>query len=133
MRGVLVVGLVGTGADLVLLNHYEDVWQLLPLILIAAAVAALIANYARPGAASLKALRGIMVLCVVAGVLGIGLHFRGAAAFQREMDPSQSSWSLMTNAIRVKAPPVLSPGLMAQLGLLGLIVTYRHPDEGDTK
>ncbi len=27
-----------------------------------------------------------------------------------------------------KTPPALAPGSMAQLGLIGLAYTYRHPD-----
>jgi hypothetical protein len=43
------------------------------------------------------------------------------------MDPTQSSWTLFTKVMTAHAPPALAPGVMAQLGLLGLIYTYQHP------
>jgi len=32
--------------------------------------------------------------------------------------------------VEATAPPALSPGLLVQLGLLGLVYTYRHPALG---
>ena len=130
MLGILLFGIVGTGTELLLLNHYEDTWQYAPLILIVLALVALAAHQADRGTASLRIFQGIMVLFVVAGLVGVVLHFKGAAEFQREMDPSQSRWSLFSKTMRMHAPPVLAPGLMAQLGLLGLAFSYRQSDEG---
>jgi hypothetical protein len=133
LGAVLMVGLVGTGVELVLLSHYEDGWQLSPLILIAVAVPALILHQAWRGTGTLWLFRWTMVLFVASGLLGVALHFQGAAEFQREMDPSLSTWSLTAKALRAKAPPVLAPGLMAQLGLLGLVFSYRHPASGNVE
>ena len=129
-RGVLVVllfGTVGSGVELILLEHYEDAWQYLPLVLFALAIATLVWNLVAASAASVRVLRGLMALYVAAGLLGVGLHFRGAAEFQTEIDPGQSRWTLVSKSLHSKAPPVLAPGLMVQIGLLGLISTYRHP------
>jgi hypothetical protein len=30
--------------------------------------------------------------------------------------------------VTAKAPPALAPAVMAQLGFLGLLYTYRHPE-----
>ncbi len=68
-----------------------------------------------------------MAMFVVAAVLGITFHYQGNLEFQLEINPEQSSWDLFNKVIRAKAPPALAPGAMAQLGLLGLIYTYRHP------
>jgi hypothetical protein len=43
------------------------------------------------------------------------------------MDPSLSGWPLFVKVVTAKAPPALAPGVMVQLGLLGLVYTYRHP------
>jgi len=64
-----------------------------------------------------------MILFIVSGSLGVGLHFRGAAGFQREIDPAIGAWDLVKKAMRAKAPPVLAPGVMLQLGLIGLVYT----------
>jgi len=64
------------------------------------------------------------VLFLVAGLAGVALHFDGAAEFQREIDPAIGAWDLVKKVMRAKAPPVLAPGVMLQLGLIGLIYTY---------
>jgi hypothetical protein len=124
---VLALGLVGTGIDLILIEHYEDTLQFVPLAFIALALAVLIWHRVKAGASSVRALQGTMVLVVLAGIAGAGFHFRGAAEFQLEIDPSQSRWEIFKKTIRAKAPPLLAPGLMVQLGLVGLVYTYRHP------
>ena len=70
-----------------------------------------------------------MALFVIAGILGVWLHYRGAAEFQLEMDASQHGPALWWKALRAKAPPVLAPGLMMQLGFLGLVFAYRRESQ----
>jgi hypothetical protein len=124
---LLTFGMIGTAADLLLLDHYEDLWQVPPLVLIAAGLAAAAATAARPTGASVTALRWLMVLFIVSGLAGLLLHFNGNREFQREMDPSLSGWPLIVKVVTAKAPPALAPAAMIQLGLLGLIFAYRHP------
>jgi hypothetical protein len=126
---VLVLGLVGTEAELLLLEHYEDPWQLIPLFLIALGMAVLAWHATRRDAASLRALRVLMVLFLVAGFVGVVLHFRGAAEFQLEIDPAMGSWDLVKKVMRAKAPPVLAPGVMLQLGLIGLAYAFTNSRE----
>lgn len=125
---ILWLGLLGSGIELLLLEHYEGSWQLVPLFLLALASIVLLWHRARRDSASIRALQGTMLMFVVAGVVGAGLHFRGAAEFQREVTPSLGEWELTKKVMRVKAPPVLAPGLMMQLGLIGLAYAHRHPD-----
>jgi len=119
--------MAGTITELLLLAHYEDIAQFVPLVLIATTLAVIAWHTARPSAENVLMLQVVMTLFLFAGVAGIAFHFQGAAEFQREMDPSQAWWDLFRKVLRVQAPPVLAPGLMIQLGLLGLIYTYHHP------
>jgi hypothetical protein len=128
MLAVLVLGMVGTFAELLLLEHYEEPAQYIPLFLFALATAVLGWHAARPTLSARRALQGMMALFLVAGGAGMALHFRGAAEFQRELDPHISPWDLTKKVMRAKAPPVLAPGVMLQLGLLGLAYAYRNPD-----
>jgi len=121
---VLVLGLVGTVTELVLLEHYEQPLQLVPLVLIVAAVAAIAWQWRRNDAASLRALAITMVLFVLAGGAGMVAHFHGSAEFQLELNPSMGMWELMEKIMRAKAPPLLAPGMMLQMGLLGLAYVY---------
>jgi hypothetical protein len=124
---LLVLGLCGVGAELVALAHYEDSWQLAPLVLIALALFVVGWHVLDGSRMSVRVLRLVMVMFVVAGLAGIVLHYRGNLEFQLEIDPSQSHWSLFKKVIRAHSPPALAPGVMAQLGLLGLAYTYRCP------
>jgi hypothetical protein len=124
---LLTVGFMGTAADLILLEHYEDSWQLAPLFLAAVALIT-IGAYALTGSvAAIRVLQLVMVLCLVAGLVGFGLHYQGNLEIQMDMDPTLSQWELFTKVMHAKAPPALAPAAMAQLGLLGLIFSYRHP------
>lgn len=124
LLGALVLGLLGTLVELVLIEHYEDPWQLTPIVLVGGTLVAVASHAAHPRPATVQLLQILMVLIMASGALGVWFHFRGAAEFQYEMDPSQRGWTVFSKVLRVKAPPVLAPGLMTQLGLLGLIYIY---------
>ena len=81
-----------------------------------------------PLCAALTTLRIAMVLCVASGLIGVALHYSGNREFQHEIDPSLAGWELFVKVVTAKAPPALAPAVMAQLGFLGLLYTYRHPD-----
>jgi hypothetical protein len=124
---VLTFGLLMTFVDLVLLEHYEDSWMLVPLFLIALTVVATLGHLITGSAASIRLLQGVFVLLMTAGALGVVLHFRGNLEFQVEIDPTLSRWELFKKVMHAKAPPALAPGSMVQFGLLGLVYCFRHP------
>jgi hypothetical protein len=127
LLAVLGFGLVGTVIELLLLGHYESAVQFVPLVAMGLAIAVLLWHGINGSARSIRALQGTMVLFLFAGIAGVGFHFQGSAEFQKEIDPSQSRWEIFKKVMRAKAPPVLAPGLMVQLGLVGLAYAYRHP------
>jgi hypothetical protein len=118
--GVLLLGLLGTVTELILLEHYEQPLQFVPLVLIGVAFVTLAWNVLQDSPASRHAVVIVMMLFVLAGVVGAAAHFIGSAEFQLELDRSMSTWDLVVKVMRAKAPPVLAPGMMLQLGLLGL-------------
>jgi len=125
--GVMVLGLLGTITELVLLEHYEQPLQFVPLVLIAAAVAVLAWEFKRHDAASRRALQVVMGLFVLAGFVGFVAHFHGSAEFQLDLNPQMSTWELVEKVLHAKAPPLLAPGMMLQLGLLGLAYVFSDP------
>jgi hypothetical protein len=131
MRGLLlallVLGLVGMGAELLLLRHTETLWELIPLALIGLSLMILAWHGMARRAASVRALRASMGLFVVAGLVGFALHYQANMEFRLETNPSLSGWELVWAVLSGKTPPVLAPGAMIQLGLLGLIYTHKHP------
>lgn len=124
---LLAFGLASVGADLLLLRHHESAPQLAPLAAALLALFALGWHRVRPGRRSIRLLQGAMLVVTLTGVVGLVLHNRGSAEFQRELDPSQSGLSLVWKAMQVKTPPALAPGILIQLGLLGLAYASRRP------
>lgn len=127
LLAVLIVGLVGTAVELLLLGHYEGAWQLAPLVLIGLALGAIGWHLLHPGPASLRVLRSAMGGFVLASLLGLFLHYRGNLQYQLEFDPTLQGVALFWKVMHAKAPPALAPGVLAQLGVIGLIYAYRHP------
>lgn len=122
--GVLVLGLIGTVVELILLEHYEQALQFVPLVLIALGVVVLVWHAVRRDTASLRALQIVMGLFVLAGFAGMAAHFNGSAEYQLELYPEMSNWELLEKILHAKAPPLLAPGMMMQMGLLGLAYAF---------
>lgn len=123
---ILVLGLVGVLAELLLLEHTEDPWQRVPIFLILGSLIIIGWHLAERRWVSTRFLQGMMALFVVSGALGLLLHFNGNVAFELEMQPSASGWPLIWAAL-TGATPALAPGTMVQLGLIGLAYTFHHP------
>ncbi|HET7274987.1 MAG TPA: hypothetical protein VFI91_07385 [Longimicrobiaceae bacterium] len=123
---LVLLGTVGLGAELFLLEHTETIWQWIPLIVLGCGFFSGLTVAFAPRRSTVLIYRGVMVVFVAAGVLGLYLHFEGNAAFELEMDESLQGIGLFWKSMR-GATPALAPGAMAQLGLLGLIQAYRHP------
>lgn len=127
LMAILVFGMLGTTAELLLLAHYEDAKQLIPLALIGATLLVLAWHAVAGRAASVRALQLMMLAFIGAGLVGVVLHYLGAMEFALETDPSLRGSKLFWKVIQAKAPPALAPGVMVQLGLVGLAFAYRHP------
>jgi len=130
LLAIVMLGIVGLLAELVLLEHYEDPWQWIPLALLVVALAATIAVAVRPTRRALRIFRVVMSLCIVAGALGVALHLDGNVEFERETAGELQGLPLVWAALR-GATPTLAPGAMVQLGLIGLAFGWRHPVRPD--
>ena len=130
MRGmllvILVLGIVGTGAELLLVGHFEDAWQLVPLVLFALALAGVVWHRVSRAAAAVRLLQAVMAAFVLSGGIGVYLHYDGNVEFELELDGERSGFTLFREAMS-GATPVLAPGTMALLGMIGLVYTHEHP------
>ena len=122
--GVLVLGLIGTVTELILLEHYEQALQFVPLVLIVLGVVVLVWHAISKDTASLRALQIVMGLFVLAGFAGMAAHFNGSAEYQLELNPDMTTRELLEKILHAKAPPLLAPGMMMQMGLLGLAYAF---------
>ena len=126
LLALVLVGIVGLLVELILLEHTESATQWIPLGVLGGGLIAAIALALRPSHGTVRGFQALMGLFVVAGMLGLVLHYRSNVEFELEMDATAAGWGLVWQSLR-GATPSLAPGAMAQLGLLGLILTYRHP------
>jgi hypothetical protein len=67
-----------------------------------------------------------MLVFVLAGMLGVYLHYSGNREFELEMYPTMSGMELFRKTM-TGATPALAPGTMIQLAFVGLAYTFRHP------
>lgn len=139
LLGILLLGMAGTTTELMLLKHDEDLVQLVPLLLIGAGYMTIAWHVIDRRRASVRILQILMLLFVVSGIAGLVFHYRANVEFQLEGDPALRGMNLLWKVLQAKAPPALAPGVMAQLGLIGLAYAYRHPaltpdrDAGDSR
>ena len=73
-----------------------------------------------------------MLVFLVAGAAGVYYHYRANVEFQRETDPSLAGRALWWKVLRAKVPPALAPGIMVQLGLIGLVYAYRPSSDKES-
>jgi len=123
---ILLVGLAGTLVELLLLGHYEDNWQLIPIALIGALLMALVFHALVASRRTVQAFRAVAVLVCVSAVVGVYLHYQANVEWELETTPDMHGLELFREVI-TGALPLLAPGAMLQFGLLGLLWTYRHP------
>ncbi|HEU4830141.1 MAG TPA: hypothetical protein VFT04_13185 [Gemmatimonadales bacterium] len=123
---LLVIGLIGTALELVLMEHLEDWWQRIPLVLIGAALGVLLWHAVARTRASVYALRILMAIFVASAAAGMVLHAKGNREFALETKPGIAGQEIVAEML-TGAFPALAPGTMALLGLIGLLFTWRHP------
>ncbi len=126
LLALFAFGVVGSGVELLLLEHTEDAWQLSPLILMGLALAVMVWLVLDQRRVSVRVFQAMMLLHVASGLIGLYLHYRGNVEFELEMYPGLSGMALFWEALK-GATPSLAPGSMLVLGLLGLLYTFRHP------
>ena len=126
LLGIVAIGMAGTTLDLLLLEHYEDPWQIAPLAMLALGLVVVGWAWRSGTATAIRAMRIAMAVFLVTGAVGVFLHYRGNTEFQHEMDPTLQGWALFFKVMRAKAPPALAPMAIVQIGLLGLLYTFRH-------
>ncbi len=105
--GLVVLGTAGVSVELVFLAHYTDWNQRIPLVVSSIGLLAAFWVVLAPGLPGLRVWQFTMLLFVGTGITGITMHR-----------------DVVTETV---IPPLLAPGSFIQLGLLGLLYTFRHP------
>ena len=63
----------------------------------------------------------VSILTILTGIMGIGLHLKNNMEFEQEMYPQLAGWDLIEGSL-TGALPVLAPGALIPIGLLGLLI-----------
>jgi hypothetical protein len=123
---LFLLGVVGVAAELYLLEHFEDPAQWTPLALLGAGFVSALVAVVRPSPGAVLLLRAVAGGFVFVAGLGIYFHLRSNVEFELELRPTTGGMELVRESLK-GAMPALAPGAMAQLGLLGLLATHKHP------
>ena len=127
LLAILWLGIGGTLAELLLLAHYEETSQWIPIALLAITLPLSGVVAWQPSRGSIRLFQAVMALMIIAGGVGMYLHLHANMEFQLEMDSTLTGFALLRKSMVAKAPPALAPGVMTQLGLIGLAYTFKHP------
>jgi len=130
LLGILLLGAIGLGAELLLLKHTEDATQWIPLVLNGLTVVMSATVAFKPSNGTIRLFQVAMLLMIISGGVGMYLHLQANMEFQLEMDATLTGWALLKKSVVAKSPPALAPGAMMQLGLIGLAYTFKHPALG---
>jgi hypothetical protein len=122
LLGIVLFTAAGTLAELLLLEHVEEIYQLIPVILLGVVVVATAVLWLKPSRGVITMFRVVMALCMVSALVGIYLHYQANVEFVLERHPKMTGWTL-TKEAATGAMPALAPGTMAQLALVGLLAT----------
>lgn len=129
LLGLAALTAVGTGLELVLLEHAGSPPQVVPFVAMGLGLVAVAAGGLAPSRRTVWSLRGAAVMLVLAGALGVFEHLEHNYAFEAEIRPTEEPAALMVHAIQ-GASPALAPGAVALMGLIAGLATYRHPALG---
>lgn len=122
---IFLVGVIGAAAELLLLGHTEDWRQWIPLALFLLSLLVLPCHAIVQRAVTLRIFQATMLLFIISGAAGCWFHYQAKREFKLETNPALAGWELFREAIFSGAvPPVLAPGMMIQLGLIGLAYGY---------
>ena len=135
LKQVLVLALlfmmIGTLLELYLLDHYEDTWQLIPVICIGVALINFCVLFYRRSQAAIHLFKLVLVLTTFSGVYGVVLHLQSNFEFEQDMKPTASFWQLILESLS-GALPTLAPMSLVVLACIGysyLILTQHQQHE----
>jgi ABC-type proline/glycine betaine transport system permease subunit len=115
-----------TPAELILLEHTEELLQWIPFVVCGVGLIATFGVWFGTTHRTLQVFRWIMAAVVLSSFVGMWLHFSRNLAFTREINPSYSLMEALWPAIK-GSYPLLAPGVLLLAGVLGIAATYRHP------
>ena len=133
LKHVLVLALlfmmIGTLLELYLLEHYEDTWQLIPVLCIGVALVNLCVLFYRRSQVAIHLFKLVLVLTTFSGVYGVYLHLQSNFEFEQDMKPTATNFELITESLS-GALPTLAPMSLVVLACIGysylILIQQQH-------
>jgi hypothetical protein len=122
----VVSAIVAVEIELLLLEHVKPIMQLIPVLLLAAALFAVVWYGFTRSRESVKTFQTVMILSIATGLLGIFVHLGVSATDAVKKDKTLEGIPLIRAALTGVAPP-FAPAALIQIGLVGIAYTFRHP------
>lgn len=108
----------GTMLELLLIGHYEDVFQLIPICCIGLVVLISGFLYFFRTRILKHIFKSLLIITTLSGFYGVYLHLFSNFEFELEMQPTANNWDLIIESF-TGALPVLAPFSMIVLALIG--------------
>ena len=127
----LLFMMIGTLLELYLLDHYEDTWQLIPILCIGAALVNLFILFFRRSQVVITLFKLVLVLTSFSGIYGVVLHLQANYEFEQDMKPTANFWALFSESLS-GALPTLAPMSLLVLAFIGysyLILIKQHNEK----
>ena len=120
LKKVLVFALlfmiVGSLLELYLLDHYEDTWQLIPILSVGTTLVTLLILFLKKTKKLINLFKAVLILTALSGVYGVYLHL-------------QSNFELITDSLS-GALPTLAPMSLVVLACIGysylILIQQQH-------
>lgn len=103
--------------ELILIGHYSSFWQYIPIVVLCLGLLSLFKF-----GGSLYVGKAIYCLIMISGILGVYLHIKNNWQFELEMYPAMGVGLLIKKSL-TGALPVLAPGTLVPIGLMGFLLT----------
>lgn len=117
---------VGSAAELVFIEHYEETVQFIPFGLSALGLVTVLLALRNPTGATLKWMRYSMAVIALGTLFGVYEHLEHNYEFALEISPNITTMQALVEAL-YGGSPFLAPGVFFLAAVLAYAATWQHP------
>ena len=110
--------LLGTLTELYLINHYTEIFQIIPIVCITFSIFSFVVLIFKVSRSTVKLFKFSLFTTSLIGLLGVFFHLNSNYEFEKEMKPSSDSWGLFVESLS-GALPALAPLNLVILSMVG--------------
>jgi hypothetical protein len=123
----IAAALIATEAELIFVRHFgNNNGQMIAVVLAGSGLISMAWHAIARNTPSIVVFRFLMYLFLVFGIDGLLVHYNFAVHAALKSHPALVGLPLLYATLSGEIP-LLAPGMMIQVGLLGLLYTFHHP------